>query len=89
MLAYNKLVAVVFPHARALQTAVRTGGDDSGAAGVSLLVIDRKLPGITIRKMETQFDNSHSTTFITFEDVIVPVRWCCLCCLLPLCTAWW
>ena len=33
---------------------VRTGGEDSGAAGVSLLVIDRKLPGITVRKMETQ-----------------------------------
>jgi alkylation response protein AidB-like acyl-CoA dehydrogenase len=35
-------------------TAVRTGGEDSGATGVSLLVIDRNLPGITVRKMETQ-----------------------------------
>lgn len=24
--------------------------------------------------METQFDNSHNTTFITLEDVIVPLK---------------
>eukprot|EP01064_Diplonema_japonicum_P009449 TRINITY_DN1693_c0_g3_i5.p1 TRINITY_DN1693_c0_g3~~TRINITY_DN1693_c0_g3_i5.p1 ORF type:complete len:415 (+),score=139.69 TRINITY_DN1693_c0_g3_i5:57-1301(+) len=51
-------------------TAVRTGG--KGMSGISLLLIDRNLPGITIRKMETQFDNSHSTTFITFDKVKVP-----------------
>jgi hypothetical protein len=26
-----------------------------------------------VRKMNTQFDNSHNTTFITLDDVIVPV----------------
>jgi alkylation response protein AidB-like acyl-CoA dehydrogenase len=51
--------------------AVRTGGD--GFGGISLLFVDRKLPGISIRKMETQFDNAHNTTFIEFDDVKVPV----------------
>lgn len=35
-------------------TAVRTGG--SGGLGVSLLLIPRHLPGISVRRMETQFD---------------------------------
>jgi len=50
--------------------AVRTGGE--GFAGISLLFVDRNIPGISIRKMETQFDNAHSTTFIEFADVKVP-----------------
>lgn len=29
---------------------------------------------INVRKMETQFDTCHNTTFITFEDVRVPVK---------------
>ncbi len=40
-------------------TAVRTGDEGSGAAGISLLCINRHLPGVSVRKMETQFDNSH------------------------------
>ncbi|KAL0476429.1 acyl-CoA dehydrogenase [Acrasis kona] len=52
-------------------TAVRTGGE--GMGGISLLVLEKDMPGITIRKMETQFDTSHNTTFITLEDVKVPV----------------
>jgi len=51
--------------------AVRTGGD--GMGGLSLLLIERSRPGITVRKMDTQFDNAHNTTFITFNDVSVPV----------------
>jgi alkylation response protein AidB-like acyl-CoA dehydrogenase len=52
-------------------TAVRTGGD--GAGGISLLLIDRNMEGVSVRKMETQFDTTHSTTFVTLEDVKVPV----------------
>jgi len=52
--------------------AVRTGGP--GMSGISLLLLEKNMPGITIRKMETQFDNSHNTTFITLEDVKVPVK---------------
>jgi len=53
-------------------TVVRTGGE--GFAGLSLLLIERNTPGITVRKMETQFDSCHPITFITFEDVKVPVK---------------
>jgi alkylation response protein AidB-like acyl-CoA dehydrogenase len=52
--------------------AVRTGGP--GMGGISLLLLEKEMPGINIRKMETQFDNCHNTTFITLEDVKVPVR---------------
>merc|ERR1712232_712078 len=34
--------------------------------------MDAKLPGIKIRKMETQFDTCHGTTFIDLDDVMVP-----------------
>jgi len=53
-------------------TAVRTGGP--GMAGISLLVIEKEMPGITIRRMKTQFDTAHNTTFITFDDVKVPIK---------------
>ena len=52
--------------------ACRTG--DAGFMGLSLLLVDRHTPGINVRKMETQFDSSHSTTFIIFEDVKVPAK---------------
>jgi len=39
-----------------------------------LLLIEKNTPGISIRKMETQFDSSSNTTFITFEDVKVPIK---------------
>jgi alkylation response protein AidB-like acyl-CoA dehydrogenase len=35
-------------------TVVRTGGEGSGATGISLLCIDRHLKGVHVRKMETQ-----------------------------------
>jgi alkylation response protein AidB-like acyl-CoA dehydrogenase len=50
--------------------AVRTGGQ--GMGGVSLLLLEKGMPGIHVRKMETQFDTCHNTTFITLEDVRVP-----------------
>lgn len=49
---------------------VRTGGP--GAAGISLVLIPAGLPGIHIRKMKTQFDSTHGTTFITLDNVRVP-----------------
>lgn len=51
-------------------TAVRTG--DGGSGGVSLLLIPRSAAGVSVRRMETQFDSSHSTTMVTLEDVVVP-----------------
>eukprot|EP01062_Namystynia_karyoxenos_P073607 TRINITY_DN70409_c0_g1_i1.p1 TRINITY_DN70409_c0_g1~~TRINITY_DN70409_c0_g1_i1.p1 ORF type:complete len:420 (+),score=135.14 TRINITY_DN70409_c0_g1_i1:75-1334(+) len=51
-------------------TVVRTGGP--GMGGISLLLIDRDTPGLSVRKMKTQFDTTHSTTFVTFSNVRVP-----------------
>lgn len=53
-------------------TAVRTGGD--GMGGISLLLLERNMPGISVRKMETQFDSAHNTTFIELSDVKVPAE---------------
>ncbi|CAI6337761.1 unnamed protein product [Periconia digitata] len=53
-------------------TAVRTGGE--GMNGVSLLLIEREAGGVTTRKMDCQGVWSSGTTYITFEDVKVPVE---------------
>eukprot|EP00457_Paulinella_chromatophora_P006101 gb/GEZN01006119.1/.p1 GENE.gb/GEZN01006119.1/~~gb/GEZN01006119.1/.p1 ORF type:complete len:446 (-),score=98.63 gb/GEZN01006119.1/:323-1660(-) len=52
--------------------AVRTGSPSSGSQGLSLLLLEKEMPGLSVRKMPTQFDNSHSTTFITLDKVRVP-----------------
>ncbi|KAF4126133.1 Acyl-CoA dehydrogenase related to the alkylation response protein AidB [Geosmithia morbida] len=52
-------------------TAVRTGGE--GMNGVSLLLIERT-QGVTTRRMDCQGVWSSGTTYITFEDVKVPVE---------------
>ena len=43
----------------------------TGMMGLSLFLVDAKSPGVKIRKMKTQFDSSHSTCFVTLEDVEV------------------
>lgn len=53
-------------------TAVRTGGE--GATGVSLLLIERTFPGVTTKQMACSGVWSSGTTYITFEDVKVPVE---------------
>jgi alkylation response protein AidB-like acyl-CoA dehydrogenase len=53
-------------------TLVRTGGP--GFAGLSLLLIDARTPGIRVRRMETQFDSAHNTSFVTFDNVRVPAN---------------
>ncbi|RVX74007.1 hypothetical protein B0A52_02897 [Exophiala mesophila] len=52
-------------------TAVRTGGP--GMGGVSLLLIERS-EGVSTRRMDCQGVWSSGTTYITFEDVKVPVE---------------
>ena len=52
--------------------AVRTGGP--GAKGVSLLLLERGMPGITTRQMNCSGVWPSGTTYITFEDVMVPVE---------------
>lgn len=51
--------------------AVRTGGE--GAMGVSLLLLERTMPGIKTTQMQCSGVWSSGTTYITFEDVKVPV----------------
>jgi len=42
--------------------------------GISLLLIPKGLEGFKIRKMATQFDTCHNTTFLTFDNVRVPAK---------------
>jgi alkylation response protein AidB-like acyl-CoA dehydrogenase len=56
-----------------LTTAVRTDPKAKGMGGISVLAIDTKLPGVTIRRQKTQGWWCSSTTYITFENVRVPV----------------
>ncbi|RPA88785.1 acyl-CoA dehydrogenase NM domain-like protein [Choiromyces venosus 120613-1] len=51
--------------------AVRTGGP--GMGGVSVLLIERG-PGVSTREMDCQGVHGSGTTYITFEDVKVPVE---------------
>ncbi|KAI1162762.1 acyl-CoA dehydrogenase/oxidase [Nemania serpens] len=53
-------------------TAVRTGGE--GMNGVSLLLIERDMGGVSTRRMDCQGVWSSGTTYITYEDVKVPVE---------------
>lgn len=53
-------------------TAVRTG--KPGMNGVSVLLIERSAGGVSTRKMDCQGVWSSGTTYITFEDVKVPVE---------------
>lgn len=53
-------------------TAVRTGAE--GMNGVSLLLIERSFGGVSTRRMDCQGVWSSGTTYITFEDVKVPVE---------------
>lgn len=54
-------------------TAVRTGG--SGAAGVSLLVIEKGSPGFTVdRRLEKMGWRASDTAELSFVDVRVPVE---------------
>ncbi|KAJ8327478.1 hypothetical protein QVD99_007984 [Batrachochytrium dendrobatidis] len=52
--------------------AVRTGGP--GMNGVSLLLIEKSMPGVKTRHMPCSGVWASGTTYITFEDVKVPVK---------------
>mmetsp|Transcript_29530 Transcript_29530/g.82520 ORF Transcript_29530/g.82520 Transcript_29530/m.82520 type:complete len:498 (+) Transcript_29530:230-1723(+) len=51
--------------------ACRTGG--KGMKGVSLLLVERTMPGISTRKLSTQGWHAGNTAYIIFENVKVPV----------------
>lgn len=50
--------------------ACRTGG--KGMSGISLLLVEKNMPGLTTRKMKCSGVWSSGTTYITFDDVKVP-----------------
>eukprot|EP00928_Gymnodinium_smaydae_P055403 TRINITY_DN38964_c0_g1_i1.p1 TRINITY_DN38964_c0_g1~~TRINITY_DN38964_c0_g1_i1.p1 ORF type:complete len:459 (+),score=119.97 TRINITY_DN38964_c0_g1_i1:69-1445(+) len=52
--------------------AVRTGTMKDGMKGLSLLLLEKTMPGIKTRKMKCSGVWSSGTTYITFEDVRVP-----------------
>jgi len=56
--------------AKYFTVACRTGGP--GMGGLSLLLVERGMPGLTTRKMKCSGVWSSGTTYITFEDVKVP-----------------
>ncbi|KAJ9629406.1 hypothetical protein H2203_001779 [Taxawa tesnikishii (nom. ined.)] len=53
-------------------TAVRTGGP--GRGGLSLLIIPLESKGVSRRRMENSGVHASGSTYITFEDVEVPVE---------------
>jgi alkylation response protein AidB-like acyl-CoA dehydrogenase len=53
-------------------TAVRTG--KPGMNGISVLLIERSFGGVSTRRMDCQGVWSSGTTYVTFEDVKVPVE---------------
>ncbi|KAK9452659.1 acyl-CoA dehydrogenase/oxidase [Dipodascopsis uninucleata] len=52
--------------------AVRTGGE--GMGGISLLLLEKDMPGLNVRRMDCSGMRSSGTTYVTFEDVKVPVE---------------
>ena len=52
--------------------AVRTGGP--GMNGISLLLIERTMPGVATRHMQCSGVWASGTSYVTFEDVKVPVE---------------
>jgi alkylation response protein AidB-like acyl-CoA dehydrogenase len=52
--------------------AVRTGSENSGAAGVSALIIPLDAPGVTRRRIHCSGMTASGTTFVEFDDVLVP-----------------
>ncbi|EER15050.1 acyl-CoA dehydrogenase, putative [Perkinsus marinus ATCC 50983] len=58
------------PWADYFTTAVHIAGD----SGLSLLMIDRTLPGVATTRLSTQGWKSSGTARITFEDVKVPIE---------------
>ncbi|ORY60833.1 acyl-CoA dehydrogenase [Pseudomassariella vexata] len=54
-------------------TAVRTGGQGHG--GISVLVVPLKAGGVSRRRLENSGVHASGSTYITFEDVEVPVEY--------------
>ena len=51
--------------------AARTGGP--GMGGISMLLVEKTMPGVYTRRMDCQGVHPSGTTFVTFDNVKVPV----------------
>mmetsp|Transcript_5143 Transcript_5143/g.9235 ORF Transcript_5143/g.9235 Transcript_5143/m.9235 type:complete len:421 (+) Transcript_5143:2653-3915(+) len=52
--------------------AARTGGKGSGMMGISLILVERSMPGVTVREMDCMGAKGSGTGFVEFDDVKVP-----------------
>jgi alkylation response protein AidB-like acyl-CoA dehydrogenase len=59
-------------HADFFTVLCRTDGAQQGAAGLSMLLLEKGMPGITCRRMRTQGWWASSTAFVEFDNVRVP-----------------
>ncbi len=55
-----------------LIVVARTSGEDSDSAGISLLLVDRDTPGVTVQR--TLMADSRNAANISFSDVAVPTQ---------------
>lgn len=55
-------------------TAVRTDPASTGYAGISLILVERTMPGVKTTRLRTQGWNCSTTTAVAFDDVKVPVE---------------
>jgi acyl-CoA dehydrogenase len=53
--------------------AARTSSDGPKQKGISLLLVDAKSPGLTIRRIPTLGERAIGTNEVTYQDVLVPI----------------
>jgi alkylation response protein AidB-like acyl-CoA dehydrogenase len=53
--------------------AVRTSSNSTGAQGVSVILVERDRPGVTVRRMKLQGNWVAGTGVVTFDNVKVPI----------------
>lgn len=53
-------------------TAVRTGG--KGLGGISLVLIDKSMPGVSVKPIKTSYSSCAGTALVLFDEVKVPVE---------------
>ena len=52
--------------------AARTGGEGSGMMGISLILVEKSRPGVSVRPMDCMGVKGSGTAFVEFDDVEVP-----------------
>lgn len=62
------------PWATHMTTAVRTGPPDSGARGLSVIVIPTSFPGLTWRRIENSGQKGGGASFVELDNVSVPIE---------------